>query len=129
MTKNNLPSHIACALSQVTKGGGKETFARGKAKQQAFDDLKHRLCSTQVVSFPNLQQPFEIETDAYDYVVGIVVTQYGHLVAYHSETLSNIVQKYPTYDKEMYSIVKACHQWKHYILGNETIIHTEHKPL
>jgi hypothetical protein len=29
----------------------------------------------------------------------------------------------------MYSIVQACHQWKHYILGKETIIHTDHKPL
>ena len=29
----------------------------------------------------------------------------------------------------MYSIVQACHQWKHYILGKETIIHTDHMPL
>jgi hypothetical protein len=61
--------------------------------------------------------------------VGIVLTQHGHPVAYHSETLSDIVRKYPTYDKEMYSIMQACHQWRHYILGNETIIHTDHKPL
>jgi hypothetical protein len=49
-------------------------------------------------------------------------------VAYHSETLSDIVRKYPTYEKEMYSIVQACQQWKHYILGKETIIHTDHRP-
>ena len=48
---------------------------------------------------------------------------------YHSETLSDTVHKYPTYDKEMYSIVQACRQWKHYILGKETVIHTDHKPL
>jgi hypothetical protein len=29
----------------------------------------------------------------------------------------------------MYSIVQACRQWKHYILGKETIIHTDHRPL
>jgi hypothetical protein len=78
---------------------------------------------------PDLQQPFKIETDASDYVVGTVLTQHGHPVAYHSETLSDTVRKYPTYDKEMYSIVQACRQWKHYILGKETIIHTDHKPL
>jgi hypothetical protein len=50
-------------------------------------------------------------------------------VPYHSETLSDTICKYPTYDKEMYSIVQAYHQWKHYILGIETIIHTDHKPL
>jgi hypothetical protein len=29
----------------------------------------------------------------------------------------------------MYSIVQACQQWKHYIMGKEMIIHTDHKPL
>ena len=29
----------------------------------------------------------------------------------------------------MYSIVQACQQWKHYILGKEMIIHTNHRPL
>jgi hypothetical protein len=29
----------------------------------------------------------------------------------------------------MYSIVQACRQWIHYILGKETTIHTHHKPL
>ena len=69
------------------------------------------------------------ETDALDYVVGAVLTQHGHLVAYHSEMLSDAVYKYPTYDKEIYSIVQAYRQWKHYILWKETVIHTDHKPL
>jgi hypothetical protein len=122
-------SHIAWALNQVTKGGGRAKFMWGKEKQRAFNDLKHRLCSSPVLSLPDLQQPFKIETDASDYVVGAVLTQHGHPVAYHSETLFDTVQKYPTYDKEMYSIVQACRQWKHYIMGKETIIHTDHKPL
>jgi hypothetical protein len=122
-------SHIAWALNQVTRGGGKEKFVWGLSQQQAFDDLKKCLCSSPVLSLPDLQHPFEIETDASDYVVGIVLTQHDHPVAYHSETLSDVVCKYPTYDKEMYSIVQACHQWRHYILGKETIIHTDHKPL
>jgi hypothetical protein len=61
--------------------------------------------------------------------MGIVLTQHGHPMAYHSETLSDTICKYPTYEKEMYSIVQACRQWRHYILGKETVIHTNHKPL
>jgi hypothetical protein len=122
-------SHIASALSQVIKGSGRENFMWGKEQQLAFDDLNHRMSSSPVLSLPNLQQPFTIETDASDHVVGAVLTQHNHPVAYHSETLSDIVQKYPTYDKEMYYIVQACRQWKHCILGKETIIHTDHKPL
>jgi hypothetical protein len=103
-------SHIAWALNQVTKGAGRENFVWGKEQQRAFDDLKHYLCSPLVLSFPDLQQLFEIENDASDYVVGTVLTQHGHLVAYHSETVSDTVRKYPTHDKEMYSIVQACRQ-------------------
>jgi hypothetical protein len=98
-------SHIALVLNQVAKGGGREKFMWGKEQQRAFDDLKHRLCSTLVFSFLDLQQSFDIESDASDYAVGTILTQHSHLVAYHSETLLDTVRKYPTYDKEMYSIV------------------------
>jgi hypothetical protein len=86
-------SHIAWALSQITRRGGKTKFAQGQSQQQAFDDLKQRLCSGPIISLPNLQQPFEIETKASDYAVGAVLTQYIHPVAYNSETLSDAVHK------------------------------------
>jgi hypothetical protein len=122
-------SHIAWALNQVTKGNGREKFTWGKEQLRAFYGLNHRLFSTPVLSFPDLQQPFEIETDAFDHVVGAFITYHGHMMEYHSETLLDTIQKYPIYDKEMYSIVQVFCQWKHYILGKETIIHIDHKPL
>jgi hypothetical protein len=122
-------SHIAWDLSQITKGGGKENIVWGPSQQKTFDDLKQRLCSAPVLSLPDLQHPFEIETDASDYAMGAVITQRDHPMVYHSETLSDVVRKYPTYKKEMYSIVQAYRQWRHYILGKETIIHIDHKLL
>jgi hypothetical protein len=92
-------AHIAWPLNQITRGGGKEKFAWGWSQQQAFYDLKKWLCSALVLSLPYLQQPFEIETNVSNYVVGVVLTQHNHPVSYHSETLSNVVLKYPTYDK------------------------------
>jgi hypothetical protein len=47
-------SHIAWALSQVTKGGGRAKFMWGKEQQRAFDDLKHFFFSAPVLSFPDL---------------------------------------------------------------------------
>jgi hypothetical protein len=114
---------------QLTKGGGRENFTWGKAQQKSFDDMKHCLFSAPILSLPDLQQPFDIETDACDYVVGAILPQHNHPIEYHSETLSDTVHKYPTYDKVMYSIVQDFCQWKHYIMGKETIIHTDHKPL
>jgi hypothetical protein len=99
-------SHIAWALSQITKGGGKEKFVWGCSQQQTFNDLKQRLCSSPILSLPDLQHPFEIKIDASDYVLGTILTQDGHPVAYHSEALFDVVHKYPTYDKEMSPLCK-----------------------
>jgi hypothetical protein len=39
------------------------------------------------------------------------------------------VINYPTYDKELYALVQSVKKWKNYLLGKETIIHTDHQPL
>jgi hypothetical protein len=80
-------SHIAWALSQVTRGGGKEKIVWGWSQQQVFDYLKQLLFSALVLSLLDLQHPFDIETNTSDYVVGVVLTQHDHPMAYHSETL------------------------------------------
>jgi hypothetical protein len=48
-------SHIAWALSQVTKGGMKAKFVWSVPQQKAFEDLKSCLCSTPVLILPDLQ--------------------------------------------------------------------------
>jgi hypothetical protein len=98
-------SHIAWALNQVNKGSGWAKLVWGEEYQREFNDLKNHFFSSSVLSLPNLQQPFEIETDPPDYVVGTVLTLQRNSMAYHSETISDNVQKYPTYENEMYSIV------------------------
>lgn len=75
-------SHIAWPLSQVTKGGAKAKFFWSETQQRAFSKLKNRLCFAPALTF-------EIETDASDYVIGAVLTQHGHPVANHNETLSD----------------------------------------
>ena len=67
--------------------------------------MKDRLYTAPMLTLPDLQQPFEVEIDASDYAIVAILTQHRHPMAYHSETLSDTVQKYPTYDKGMYSIV------------------------
>jgi hypothetical protein len=44
-------------------------------------------------------------------------------------TFNQDVVNYPTYDKELYALVQSVKKWKHYLLGKETIIHTDHQPL
>eukprot|EP00253_Pinus_taeda_P003145 PITA_03145 len=71
-------SHISWPLSQVTKGGAKAKFFWSEAQQKAFRELKDRLCTAPVLALPDLQQTFEVETDASDYAIGAALTQHGH---------------------------------------------------
>ena len=55
--------------------------------------------------------------------------QEGHPIAYFSEKLNGPSRNYPTYDKELYVIVRALHTWEHYLATKEFIIHSDHETL
>jgi len=115
------PLHALTGLKQVFKWEGKQ--------QKAFDTLKEKISTAPVLALPDLQHPFEIETDASDYAVGAVLMQHEKPICYHSETFTSAVVNYPTYDKELYALVQCVKKWKRYLMGKETIIHTDHQPL
>jgi hypothetical protein len=91
--------------------------------------LKKKISLAPVLALPNLRHPFEIQTYASHYAMGVVLLQHGKPICFHSKTFNGVVINYPTYDKELYALVKSVKKWKHYLLGKETIIHTDHQPL
>lgn len=50
-------------------------------------------------------------------------------MAYHSKKISTTKRNYSTYDKELYALVQSIKYWRHYILGKEIAVHTDHLPL
>jgi hypothetical protein len=58
-----------------------------------------------------------------------VFLQHGKPICFHSEAFNGSVINYPTYDKALYALVESVKKWKHYLLGNETIVHTNHQSL
>eukprot|EP00253_Pinus_taeda_P032598 PITA_32598 len=115
------PLHALTRLNKVFQWGGKQ--------QKAFDTLKEKISKTHVLALPDLKRPFEIQTDANDYAMGAVLTQHGKTICYHSEIFNPAVVNYPTYDKELYALVQSVKKWKHYLMGKEIVIHTDHQPL
>ena len=92
-------SHISWSLNQLTKGNGKTIFKWTPTQQQSFKQIKNKLCTALVLVLPDLHQPFEIETDASDYALSVVITQSDLLVMFHSETFSDTVKMYSTHEK------------------------------
>ena len=61
--------------------------------------------------------------------MGPVLMQHNKAICYHSETFSKTIINYPIYVKALYALVQSVKKWKHYLMGEETIIHTNHKPI
>jgi len=96
-SSNVAPLHALTGLNKVFQWGGKH--------QKAFDTLKEKISTAPVLALPDLERPFEIQTDASDYAMGVVLTQHGKPICYHYETFNSAVVNYPTYDKELYALV------------------------
>jgi hypothetical protein len=97
--------------------------------ESAFQSLKSALCSSPMLGLPNFSQPFHIETDSCGYGVGAVLTQNGHPLAYISKALSPRNQGLSVYEKEYLAILMVVDQWRHYLLHNEFVIHTDQRSL
>uniref|UniRef100_A0A2N9G1C9 CCHC-type domain-containing protein n=1 Tax=Fagus sylvatica TaxID=28930 RepID=A0A2N9G1C9_FAGSY len=57
------------------------------------------------------------------------ITEDRRPIAFFSEKLSGASLKYPTYDKELYALVRALETWQHYLWPREFVIHTDHESL
>ena len=69
--------------------------------------MKEKISTALVLTLPDLQRPFEIQTNASDYAMGAMLIQHGKTICYHSETFNSTVVNYPTYDKELYALVQS----------------------
>uniref|UniRef100_A0A2N9G3B0 Reverse transcriptase n=1 Tax=Fagus sylvatica TaxID=28930 RepID=A0A2N9G3B0_FAGSY len=57
------------------------------------------------------------------------ITEEKRPIAYFSEKLNGAALNYPTYDKELYALVRALETWQHYLWPKEFVIHTDHESL
>ena len=78
----------------------KNNFQWEGKQQKYFNILKEKISTAQVLALSNLQQPFEIETDANGYAMGEILMQYRKPICYHSEIFNQFVVNYPTYDRD-----------------------------
>ncbi|KAK6139092.1 hypothetical protein DH2020_027172 [Rehmannia glutinosa] len=59
----------------------------------------------------------------------VFIGEEGRPIAYFSEKLKGAQLNYPTYDKELYALVRALETWQHYLWPKEFVIHTDHESL
>uniref|UniRef100_A0A2N9HBD3 RNA-directed DNA polymerase n=3 Tax=Fagus sylvatica TaxID=28930 RepID=A0A2N9HBD3_FAGSY len=120
-------STLAAPLTEIVKKS--VGFKWGSEQDRAFIEIKERLCGAPLLALPDFSKTFEIECDASGIGIGAVLMQEKRPIAYFSEKLNGAVLNYPTYDKELYALVRALETWQHYLWPKEFVIHTDHESL
>nr|XP_027071740.1 uncharacterized protein LOC113696535 [Coffea arabica] len=117
---------ICKPLTQLLK---KESFGWNHHAQMAFEDLKRAMTTAPVLSMPDFEILFVIETDARGLGIGAVSMQHGHPIAFLGKALSSQNLGLFVYEKELFALVLAVTKWKHYLVGHHFVIKTDHQAL
>jgi hypothetical protein len=97
--------------------------------QDSFEELKKRLTTAPVLVLLDLSEKFDIYCDASRQGLGCVLMQDGQVVLYASHQLRRNEENYPTHDLELAAVVHALKLWRHYLIGHQCKIYSDHKSL
>lgn len=86
-----------------------------------------------VLTIPDNHGNFVLDTDASDYAVGGELSQIQNrkerTIGYDSAVLSSKQRRYCTTGKELLAVIKFTRQFRHYLLGREFTVGTDHHSL
>ena len=101
--------------------------------QNSFNAIKQRLTEDPILIHFHDDLPIFLYTDASGTGIGAVLAHKKngkeHVVAYCSRTLNKHEKNYPITEQECLAIVWSVTKFRHYLLGHEFTIVTDHHPL
>ncbi|GJR22005.1 putative reverse transcriptase domain-containing protein [Tanacetum coccineum] len=104
-------------------------FDWSEKAETAFQTLKQKLCSAQILALPERSENFAVYCDASHKGLGAVLMQKEKVIAYASRQLKVHEKNYTTHDLELGIVVFALKMWRHYLYGKKYVVFTDHKSL
>lgn len=95
----------------------KDNFKCTEEATEAFRKLQKVMTEVLVLSLPNFDKVFVVETDASGYGLGAVLLQEGRPLAYFNHILGTRARLKLLYERELMTIVLAIQKWRPYLLG------------
>eukprot|EP00253_Pinus_taeda_P029145 PITA_29145 len=120
-------SRVAYPITSLQKKG--RAFKWTPECQKIFEQLKHLLTTSPILSIADPNKDYVVCTDASKEGVGGVLMQEGKVIAYESRKLKEHAQKYFAYDLELAAIIHALKMWRHYLMCRKFLLLTDHHSL
>lgn len=121
-------SSILAPLSKLLRKGNR--FKWTEECEAAFKRIKGCLATAPVMSCPDFEKPFVIQTDASDYGLGAVLSQSfpdgERAVSFISRSLTSSERKYSTTEKECLAVLWAIEKFRPYVEATHFTVVTDH---
>ena len=122
---------LAETLTRLTKKGCK--FYWDEETQNSFDAIKNALCNAVTLAYPVPDRPVYLDTNASDVAVGGVISQVidgrERPIAFFSRVMNPAQRNYCATRRELLAVVTALQHFRHYLLGTNVILRTDHHSL
>ena len=109
------------------------TFNFNQVCRNSFNILKDKLISSPILSYPDSDLEFYLNTDASTTGLGAILSQKQNnkevVIQYLSRTLNSAERKYSTSERECLATVWAVKSLRPYLLGSKFTIITDHSAL
>ena len=124
-------SEIAAPLTRLTQKFSK--FVWSPQCTESFEKLKELLVSAPILTFPQGDGVFVLDTDASLEGVGAVLSQIQdgeeRVISFASRKLSRTQRNYCTTYRELLAVVMFVKQFHHYLWGRPFVVRTDHSSL
>ncbi|XP_057730789.1 uncharacterized protein LOC130946125 [Arachis stenosperma] len=109
----------------MDQGKKNHSWEWSKECQKAFDELKAAITEGPVLALPNYQRYLKSTLMLLTTLLGGVLMQEGHPIAFESRKLNDTERRYTVQEKEMTAVVHCLRTWRHYLLGSHFIVKTD----
>lgn len=120
-------SDLVVPLTSLLKKGAK--FIWDDGCEESFKNIKNALVSAPILTCPNFEYPFVLQTDASAYALGSVLTQKidgeEHVICYLSRTLSKQERKYSAVERELLCVLWSIEKLRCYLEGAKFSVVTD----
>ena len=118
-------SHVLTPLTGMV--GPNAKFEWKREQQEAFDEMKRLISKETLLTFPDFSKEFHVYTDSSAHQLGAVIMQEGKPLAFYSRKMNSAQRRYTTGEQELLSIVETLKEFRNILLGQQLIVHTDHK--